>query len=100
MNRTVFVKNKLTDKCGNDSGVKVKDGEECWKNNLHVKQNKNAGYNYKFNLFLTDKSPEKKYFGFKDNCGPRSTLKFGQRKLLMTEIYFLTNYYYSFYMLW
>lgn len=59
-------------------------------NNPHIRQNYLADYKYNFSRTLLDNSPTMKYRRRKDE--EKSVLHWGQRKLLLVEIEFLTNY--------
>ncbi|RNA27762.1 hypothetical protein BpHYR1_053876 [Brachionus plicatilis] len=56
----------------------------------HTLQNKNAKYSDKFVRILTDEFPEKKYVP-KEKDQDRTSVHFGQRKLFLSEVEFLTN---------
>lgn len=59
--------------------------------NPHVYQNESAAYMDKFVRILTDDFPELKYRP-RQHDEDRSTVHFGQRKLHLSEIEFLTNF--------
>lgn len=56
----------------------------------HTFQNKNANYSENFVRILTDEFPEKKYVP-KGKEEDRTSVHFGQRKLFLSEVEFLTN---------
>lgn len=56
----------------------------------HTLQNKNAVYSKKFVRILTDEFPQKKYAP-KEKDQDRTSVHFGQRKLFLSEVEFLTN---------
>lgn len=63
----------------------------CFANNIHVRQNIDAKYIKNFNLTLQNNTPTLKYKR-SDPDEIRTNIHDGQRKLLMTEIYFLSKY--------
>lgn len=67
---------------------------ECLIHNIHVRQNPNSCYK-SFYFNLDENIPELEYRRTQNN-GLRSTIHNGQRKLLMTELYFLSKYYNEF----
>ena len=85
----VFKREALLEECGDTKKPSVED--DCWQKNGHCQQNKNVGFHYNFDLMLRRNAPQ---LGYERTvkCGDRSTLHIGQRKLLLTEIYFLTNF--------
>ena len=78
-NKKVYEKDKI-----------IKNFDQNPKLNPHTYQNKTAEYSSKFNRILDDDFPELKYRPRRHD-EDRSTVHFGQRKLHLSEIEFLTN---------